>query len=110
MRKEKDPLMSRPAPPVITIGARERIEGLETVPEAFAWQDFEGLVTFIFEKRVETIFRRIFSGKNSGKFLPGHGMNEKFFLPDPVVLSRIFSERLCRFPLPPGGRHLLFIW
>jgi hypothetical protein len=63
MRKEKDPLMSRPAPPVITIGARERIEGLETVPEAFAWQDFEGLVTFIFEKRVRQFSGEFFPGK-----------------------------------------------
>jgi hypothetical protein len=46
VREGKDPLMSRPAPPVINPGASERIVDLETVPEEVAWQNFERLAAF----------------------------------------------------------------
>jgi hypothetical protein len=43
-------------------GASERIVDLETVPQEFAWQNFEPLAAFI-KKKVENIFRNLFLGK-----------------------------------------------
>jgi len=46
----KDPMISRPAPSVMNFEAIERIGDLETVSEESAWQNFERLAGFIFEK------------------------------------------------------------
>ena len=51
MTAGKDPMMSRLAPSVMNFEDIERIGDLETVSEESAWQNFERLAAFIFEKK-----------------------------------------------------------